>query len=107
MSIVENLRFLVNCHGSQTQLARRLDHRSLTQPIISSILHRKRRFHETEIRHLEMTIGIPKGWMRRVSLRKAWLLCKKYQRLNSDGRRVVDDIVMFHADDEPAEGRRP
>jgi len=61
----KQLAILVETYGTQSALARTLSHKSLTQPIISSILRRKRPLAEYEARDIELKLGIPKGSMDR------------------------------------------
>jgi|SRR5205809_5837839 hypothetical protein len=91
----ENLEFLVACHGSQTSFANAVRYRSLTQPIVSSILHRRRALHEFEARAVERSLSIPEGWMDRYSLRKAWLHIRKIRQMDPEAQRVVHALLKF------------
>ena len=91
----ENLQFLVGCHGTQTDLAKALSHKTLTQPIISSILRRKRPLHVHEARDLEQILGIPNGWLDRYTLRKAWRLIRQFGTLDASTQGLVNALLTF------------
>lgn len=94
----ENLEFLVACHATQSELAKVLAHDTLTQPIISSILRRKRLFHECEARDVERIIGLPEGWMDNYSLRKGWPLIREFRRFDSETKKIVNGLLKFIAE---------
>jgi len=91
----ENLRFLIACHGTQTAFANALRHRTLTQPIISSIVRSKRKFHPSEVLAIEQWLCIPEGWMDRYPLRKAWLHLRKLRHMERDTVRTVHALIKF------------
>ena len=90
-----DLKFLIGCHGTQTAFANALHHRSLTQPIISSIIRNKRMFHTSEVRDIEQWLCIPEGWMDRYPLRKAWLHLRKLRNMEADTVRTVHALIKF------------
>ena len=96
----ENLEFLVACHGSQSEYAKFLDHPTLTQPIISAILRRKRMFHDDEARDIERKLGVPETWLDRYPLRKAWSLIRKLRVLSPESQEVLHGLLKFAADNQ-------
>ncbi len=94
----ENLEFLVACHGTQTEFANALHHNTLTQPIISSIIRKKRTFHSHEARAIEQWLCISEGWIDRYPLltfRKAWAHLKKLRHMEPDTVRTLHALVKF------------
>lgn len=90
------LDFLIVIHGSQTELARVLNHSTLTQPILSSIQRRKRPLHSHEARDIEKILGIPDGWMDRNNwVRTGWKLAKEYRMLGPDERAIANKLLSF------------
>lgn len=89
----ENLDFLCRCHGSQSQLARVLADKCLTQPIVSSILRRKRRMRENEARDVERKLNIPNGWMDRCNLRKTAPLIREFRALHPSIQELFNSLL--------------
>jgi hypothetical protein len=90
------LIFLIDYYGTQTMLARVLAHKTLTQPILSSIERKKRPLHPHEARDIEKIIGIPDGWMSKENfVRDGWKLITEYQRLGEVEKSVANRMVLF------------
>lgn len=90
------LDFLVIKYVTQTELANKLNHRVLTQQIISSIQHKKRALHPHEARYIEKTLGIPNGWMDKDNwVSSGWSLIKEYRNLEDNEKEIVNRIVNF------------
>lgn len=90
------LSYLINRYGTQTELARVLAHKTLTQPILSSIERKKRPLHSYEARDIERIIGIPDGWMDQENwVRDAWKLILEYQILDETEKSVANRMVSF------------
>ena len=90
------LDFLVIKYGTQTELALKLNHKVLTQQIISSIQNKKRTLRPHEARDIEKTLGIPKGWMDKDDwVSSGWSLIKDYRNLDDNEKEIVNRIVNF------------
>lgn len=106
----ENINFLVRkWGGSQTALAKRLNH-VVTQPTISRIQKTGgRRVRRYEARRIEQTMGIPYGLMCCGSLEEAWPLILRFQELDCTVKQFVDDMLRFtmqQRDDQLTQGAR-
>jgi hypothetical protein len=99
----ENLEFLVKHYGSQAAVAKLIHPDSPTQPMISQILRNpnfrysrpRHTFSSAEVKNLEQKIGIPDGWMDRYPLRTAWPVVEQFQKLSTDARSAVNNILIF------------
>ena len=90
------LDFLIVIHGSQTELANRLNHSTLTQQILSAIQHKKRRMQQHEARDIERILGIPDGWMDKDNwVRASWQIAKDYQTLEPNQKAIANRMVAF------------
>ena len=94
-----NLGYLVTVHGSQAGLAGAIIPSGLTQPIISTILRKKRPLRPLEARAIERQLGIPQTWLDRFDLRQAWKLTSKFRELPLETQALFNDMLEF------AEGR--
>ena len=103
----KNLSWLVDVHGSQTDLASEVPGTSLTQPVISLILREKRPLHEHEARVLEGRLGIPANWLDCYSLRESWKLVKQFGKLSEPQRFLVNEMLAFVASRGNASDRIP
>lgn len=92
----DNLHSVVKIFGSQTEVARKLNHEVLTQQILSSIILGKRPMHENEARTFEKLIGIPAYWMdEKLLIKKGWTLIREYQRLDDNGKDLINKFSDF------------
>jgi hypothetical protein len=88
--------FLVRKYRSQTELAKALNHTTITQPNISLIQNHKRYIRTNEARDIEKTLGIPKGWMDKDNwVRSGWSLIKEYRNLEDSEKELINRIVNF------------
>ena len=91
-----NLIYLIQTHGSQTELAKKLNSKSLTQQILSAIQRGKRALHSYEAREIEQKLGIPTGWMDHESwLKKGWRHLNTYRKLDASTKLIVDGVNKF------------
>lgn len=97
----ENLKFLVETYRTQTALAKTLAHKTLTQPIISLILRRRRPLGQCEARDIERKLGIPNGWMDRYTLRKAWGLVRPFSTLDITTQEILNALLKFSEEHAP------
>ncbi|MFB2816168.1 hypothetical protein ACE014_20215 [Shewanella xiamenensis] len=92
----ENLHSVVKILGSQTEVAKKLNHEVLTQQILSSIILGKRPMHEHEARTFERLIGIPAYWMDEpLLIKKGWSLIREYQLLDDNGKNLINRFSDF------------
>lgn len=91
----ENLDFLVACYGTQTDLAKVIVKSGVTQPIISSILRKKRVLEAYEARNIETELGIPRAWMDRFDLRQAWKHIRKFRVLGAETKTLFNEMLEF------------
>lgn len=92
----ENLHSVVKILGSQTEVAKKLNHEVLTQPILSSIIRAKRPMHDHEARTFERQIGIPAYWMdEKFLIKNGWSLIREYQRLDDNGKNLINRFSDF------------
>ena len=90
------LDFLIAIYGSQTELASRLNHPTLTQQTLSAIHHKKRRLQQHEARDIEKILGIPDGWMDKDNwVRMGWQIAKEYQTLEPNQKAIANRMVAF------------
>jgi hypothetical protein len=100
----ENLQFLVDLHGTQTELAQKIPSSGLTQQNISRILvgtkpkgrgRGRRQLDANEARGIEKDLIIPDIWIDNYDLRQAWSVVKTFQGLSQIERGIVNDIIRF------------
>lgn len=92
----ENLTYLVDFIGTQTELAKTLKSKTLSQQILSSIERGKRPMHDFEAREIEQKLSIPRGWMDLPPwTSKGWELLRKYRALNDDEKRLFDELAEY------------
>lgn len=106
----ENLEFLAETYGTQSALAKALASKTISQPIISSILQRKRPLPEREARDIEEMLDIPIGWIDRYSLRKSWGLIRPFSTLDTSTQEILNALLKFaeeHAPCGASLGKRP
>ena len=91
----ENLHYLVVTHGSQAALASSIPSSLLTQPMISTILRKKRPLWPHEARAIENDLKIPEYWLDRYSLRLAWKQLRRFRELPQDAVSLLNEMLVF------------
>ncbi len=91
----ENLDYLVVTHGSQAALAAATPSSQLTQPIISTILRKKRPLWEHEARAIEADLKIPTNWLDRYPLRSAWKQLRRFRELPAENVALFNEMLAF------------
>lgn len=92
-----NIIFLIEkIYKTQSELARIINHGTLTQPILSRIERGKRRLKNEEARDVEQILGVPAGWMDRENwVRIAWPLIMEYRKLDKEERAIASRLSTF------------
>lgn len=90
-----NLDYLVRAYGSQSALAHAANVSSLTQPVVSTILRRKRVLWPDEARAVEANLGIPQHWLDRFEIHQAWRPLLRFRELPPDVRQVFNELAAF------------
>lgn len=91
----ENVSFLIDLNDTQTRLAELLEDESLTQPILSSIVHGKRQLYEKEARRIEEKLGIPHMWIDKYPLSKAWRVIIKFRAMSKENKEIANELLKF------------
>lgn len=91
----ENLEYLCITHGSQVALAQAIAESGVTQPMISTILRKKRPLWPDEARAIEQELGIPNNWLDRYSLRAAAKHVRKFRELPEEARVLLNEMFAF------------
>ena len=91
-----SLDYLIKIYGSQSELARVLNHPTLTQPVISRIQNKKRALRAQEARIVEQVLGIPEGWMDKDGwVRSGWSLIRQFSHLEQSEKEYINRILKF------------
>lgn len=81
---------------TQTKLASDLEHETLTQQIISSIIRGKRPLYNSEARYVEEKPGIPSGWIDMYPLGiKTLLLVREFGKLDAASKEITNKLLQF------------
>lgn len=91
----ENLKHLADSR-TQTKLASDLEHETLTQQIISSIIRGKRMLHDSEARYVEGKLGIPSGWIDKYPFGiRTLLLIREFKSLDATSKEITNKLLQF------------
>lgn len=91
----KNLEDLIKIHNTQTDFANFINHPKLSQPILSSILNKKRPFHDQEARYIEQKMGIPETWLDKYPLQEVMPLIRKLRRLDIETQEIFNGLLKF------------
>jgi hypothetical protein len=92
----ENLEYLVRTHGSQKAFADAVPSAGITQPMISLMLSRKRRWLSThEARRIEADLKIPENWMDRYPLAEVWRMWRRFRELPPETIALFNEMLEF------------
>ena len=92
----ENLEYLVRTFGSQKAFADAVPSAGITQPVVSLMLNRKRRWLSArEAREIEADLRIPTNWMDRYPLREVWRMWRRFRDLPPDTVTLFNEMLTF------------
>lgn len=92
----ENLEYLVRSFGSQKGLADAVPSAGITQPMVSQMLSRKRRWLSAhEARMVEADLKIPTHWLDRYPLVEGWRLWRRFRELPPETVALFNEMQAF------------
>src|SRR5712691_3518998 len=98
----QNLRYLATIH-TQHGIARKVWH-GLSQPSISKIFHGKQHLTPAQAQAIELSCGIPNGWLRKYPLDKMFGLLREIKALCPGERklRVIHRLLGIALENAPS-----